>query len=92
LPLDGKPNALQMAFIYEYYPEYGGETNFRPLFASLRTNAESWEIQNKPYSKPAKAKKQKQEEYYGGELSSEEEGGFGAKNVKKGSKVAAKKV
>jgi hypothetical protein len=38
-----------MAFVFEYYPEYGGEENFRPFFASLRANAENYEAANKPY-------------------------------------------
>jgi len=46
-----------MAFVYEFYPEYGGEDNYRPFFASLRANAESAEIANKPYEKKTKQKK-----------------------------------
>lgn len=47
LPLSGKPNSEQMAFIYTYYPEYGSEVNFRPFFASVRANAEAYEAANK---------------------------------------------
>lgn len=66
-----------MAFVYEFYPEYGDEQNFRPFFASLKTNAESSEIANKPYEK---AKKKAEKAVYA-DYSSEEEpsisSGFG---------------
>jgi hypothetical protein len=74
LPVNGKPNGDQMAFVYEFYPEYGGEENFRPFFASLKANAESSEIANKPYEK---AKKKKEQVVYA-EYSSEEEPTLGS--------------
>ena len=81
-----------MAFVYEFYPEYGGEENFRPLFASLKANAESAEIANKPYEKRSKPKK---EQVVYAEYSSEEEGtlgsGLGGKQNKKGKNKAQAK-
>jgi hypothetical protein len=46
-----------MTFVHEYYPEYFGDENFRPFFASLRSNAATYEADNKRFLKKQAAKK-----------------------------------
>ena len=43
LPLSGTPSSVQMGWIYDFYPEYGGETNFLQIFAVLSASARASE-------------------------------------------------
>ena len=84
LDKSGAPNSAQMGFIYEFYPEYGSETDYSGIFGWLFNFAKNAEAIANAYTQKPRDYNSNRHDDYGYESSSSDEG-IGAKK-KKGAK------
>jgi len=81
---ENTPNQDQMSWVFEFYPEYGSEPNFGPVFAAWKQSAEYTENLKNPYRNPNEKKENEYGDYGEEEEENEDQGysTFGSKQVK----------